>query len=489
MCVVVGPALPGGARCGGIRWAFAVRMRGSGRRTTQRAIVPDDPDPAPKSRGRSVDRSPVVADDDLGREPGRARTRRAVPSAWSRLVSISRRAPGREPARGAGAPPGGGRRARRLPRRARRGARGRGPRAASARSRRWARTARSTTSRSTRPRRSRGQGVVQVALVDPPGRQVAPRAGDRGRVDVGGVQLDVRPRAPATATPSAPVPQHRSTTTRPVGVDEQRHASSTSSSRAPARHEHTGRRRRSAARRTPPSRRSAPAAPRPPARRQPSARGVPACDASALEQRAPPPRRTRSPPRAARRRAGSGSAQHDHVPAQHDRASARAAPTGPRAGRGRRPRSRPARPRRARRSSPSHSRARQRRGAEGVLGRHAVRRELAPPRRRCCRAAARRRRRCRRRSRTPASYAAMIVSRRRACRSRMCVGVRRELLAPPASAYSGKLSSCIDGRHQRRAARDHLVDQVRRRARCRARCSRCRPRSARAAPPRRSSAR
>ena len=59
------------------------------------------------------------------------------------------------------------------------------------------------------------QRAEQVALVDvAAGRlDVAPRARDRGRVDVGGVQLGRPPSATATARPSAPVPQHRSTIT------------------------------------------------------------------------------------------------------------------------------------------------------------------------------------------------------------------------------------------------------------------------------------
>ena len=66
------------------------------------------------------------------------------------------------------------------------------------------------------------QRAEQVALVDvAAGRlDVAPGARDRGRVDVGGVQLGpsrgpsaAPPSATATARPSAPVPQHRSTIT------------------------------------------------------------------------------------------------------------------------------------------------------------------------------------------------------------------------------------------------------------------------------------
>ena len=60
-----------------------------------------------------------------------------------------------------------------------------------------------------------------------------------------------------------------------------------------------------------------------------------------------------------------------------------------------------------------------RRGPERVVGRHAEPRPSPRPRRRCCRAGSLPRRRSRRRAPRPSSYAAMIVSRWRACRSVM----------------------------------------------------------------------
>ena len=64
----------------------------------------------------------------------------------------------------------------------------------------------------------------------------------------------------------------------------------------------------------------------------------------------------------------------------------------------------------------------------------------------------------------------------------MVRGVVRELLGPGLGVLR-ELVELHHRRHQRDPVRDHRVDQVRRTARCRARCSRCRPRSAPAAPP------
>ena len=241
-----------------------------------------------------------------------------------------------------------------------------------------------------------GQGVVQVALVDPPGRQVTARAGDGSRVGVGGVQLGLGPargqrlrRAPRCRSRGRPRPA-RVGRPGPRRVDQELAASCAGRTR-PGR-------RRCAGRRTPPSPTICSSGSPAIRRRRPGHQL--AGDEASVEQQARlllgehTARRAQRgdelgtrwsatrPARAARPAAGSRST---------DRSVQRVAR--------RRPRSRPGRPRRARRSSPSHSRARQRGGAEGVLGGHAVGRELGHLVGDAAVAAARRRRRCRRRSR------------------------------------------------------------------------------------------
>ena len=83
-----------------------------------------------------------------------------------------------------------------------------------------------------------GQGVVQVALVDPVRRQVAAGAGDGRGVEVGGVHLQVGPggeqRGPEGAAPAAQVDRHG---VRPGGLPRQPDHELA----AAARHEDAGR--------------------------------------------------------------------------------------------------------------------------------------------------------------------------------------------------------------------------------------------------------
>ena len=111
-------------------------------------------------------------------------------------------------------------------------------------------------------------------------------------------------------------------------------------------------------------------------------------------------------------------------------------------------------------SRPSHSRARQEAAPSASCG-DIPRSASARPRRRCCRAGALPRRRCRRRA-APRPRGPPRSSRAAARTGRSCGRRSPGTCSPPASAYSGNLSSCIDGRHQRDAVRDHRVDQVRR---------------------------
>ena len=301
MCVVVDSALPGGARCGGTRWAFAVRMRGSGRRTTQRAIVPDEPDPAEIAR-TTVDPS---RHDHLAAQPGRG----AGGGGAVRLVPAGLDQQGRRPGRAsaglrrprAGAPSSPS---------ARRPARSRcscsrasgGISAISS-----VGTYGAFTAQQVDPAAQIGrQGVVQVTLVDLPRRHVAPRARDRGRVEVGGVQLE-----PGRCVRRSPPRSRRCRSTgRPRPVAPRRPGSRRRGRPAP-RSAAAGRTlpapRRSGGRRTPPSRRPAPAAHRPPAAPASASRSPPA-RASASSRAASSSANTQPAARSASTSRGSGSA-------------------------------------------------------------------------------------------------------------------------------------------------------------------------------------
>ena len=187
--------------------------------------------------------------------------------------------------------------------------RGRGPRAASSRSPRSARTARWPPPRAPGRAASARQRVVQVALEHPLRRQVAPGAGDRGRVDVDGVHVQAghgreqrgrdragaaargrRPRHPgptsASATRTSSSVRRRGTNT--VGATASRSPQNSAQPDAPAR----------AARRA--------------LARRPAARGGRVARPPRRAGR-PPPRRTRSRLRAAapRARRGGGGGHRD----------------------------------------------------------------------------------------------------------------------------------------------------------------------------------